>query len=776
MKLSDNALDVLEKRYFIRDEKGNPVENWEDLCRRVTRHITQNDEKYYDEFFDLIHNLKALPNSPCLRNAGRGRGSLSACFILPVDDSRKSIFQTLSDAVQIQSSGGGTGYSFGRLRPKGAPIKSVDGKSSGPVSFMKIYDLTIGPIIAQGGVRHGAQMGVMPVNHPDILEFINCKMQEGQISNFNISVAATDKFMEAVKNDKRFSLTFGGKIYRRIKARRIWDNIIHNAWRNGEPGLIFIDMVSRRSMVGYLGPIESTNPCSEVGGPPYYACILMSINLFNMLKNGDVDWELLADTSRLCTRFLNAVIDHNNYMLDPIARVVDEVRPIGLGIMGLADVFLIKEIPYGSKESLKLASRIMEHVDYYSKLESVEMAKEKGPFKGYKKSDIPKHGFKRENTTLDWDYLNAEIKKHGIYNCQTTTVAPTGTLSMLAGVSSGIEPNFSFEYAAHRVGKEYHIVNRVWDDYRKKHKLKASFNELVKQNGIIPSYFITAEHVSPEEHVKMQATIQKFVDNGVSKTVNLPSEASPEVVSQVYMAAYDLGCNGITVYRNGSREVQVLVDKENKKNGKRSQVYFKPRPEVSKSITFRETTGCGHTTVNVTKDWETEEPFEVFVTPGLSSGGCAALTAGLGRIVSLALRCGIPAELVVDQLSSVRCPASIRNPNCKYRSCPDMVGRKLAEASKIEIKVPQYENGELKVHYTKTELHPKSVKKRNERKEGMKKADSVLIYSDTGHEALNIGVEGRIHSDKCHECGYKNKFFYEGGCRVCMNCGFSHCS
>lgn len=604
INLSENAIKVLEKRYLKRDTQGNCIEKPADMFRRVANTVAKGDLKYgatkddvkklSDRFYDAITNCQFMPNSPTLMNAGRELGQLAACFVLPIEDSLEGIFETIKNTALIHQSGGGTGFSFSRLRPKNDVVHSTMGISSGPVSFMEVFNAAT-EAVKQGGTRRGANMGILRVDHPDILEFIDCKADNNKLNNFNISVAITDKFMEAYFNNEDYDLVnpHTKKTTGKLNAKFVFDKIVDSAWRNGEPGIVFIDTMNYDNPTPQIGTIESTNPCGEVPLLPYEACNLGSINLNKMVKeNNDgtcsVDWDLLAKTTRTAIRFLDNIITINKYPLPQIAEMVNNNRKIGLGIMGWADMLMKIGISYASEQGTKLASQIIEFIDYESKCESIELSKERGRFANFKGSIYDseyylynKYKDKSAGKISDeqWKELDNKIKKFGIRNATTTCIAPTGTISMIAGASGGIEPLFGLVFSRLILDNtEMLEINPIFKNYMIKHNLYSE--ELMKKIAIdgsiahinnipenVKKIFVTAHDVTPYWHVKMQAAFQLHTDNAVSKTVNFVESATRDDIKETYILAYKSHLKGITVYRNNSRTFQPMnLKKEEKKS------------------------------------------------------------------------------------------------------------------------------------------------------------------------------------------------------------------
>jgi ribonucleoside-diphosphate reductase alpha chain len=561
LKMALNAVRVLERRYLLKDDQGNVIETPSEMFRRVAKAVASADRLYRKDadvretegkFYRAMANLEFVPNSPTLMNAGTEIGQLSACFVLPVEDSIDAIFDALKSMAVIHKSGGGTGFSFSRLRPAGDLVKSTKGVASGPVSFMRIFDVAT-DVIKQGGKRRGANMGIMRVDHPDIIEFITAKEKEGILANFNVSVGVTDAFMKALKNDEEYHLINPrtGKAEKKLRARDVFDLIVTMAWRTGDPGIIFLDEINRHNPTPNVGKIESTNPCGEVPLLPYESCNLGSINLSKMVKNGKIDWDKLREAVRTAIHFLDNVIDVNNYPLPEIEKITKANRKIGLGVMGFAELLIELKIPYDSEEAIAKAEKVMKFIAEEARRKSTELAEERDSFPNFKGSIWEKKGYKRmRNATL-------------------TTIAPTGTISIIASASSGIEPLFAVSFVRNVMGTQLFEVNHIFERIaRERGFYSMELLTLIAKSGSVKGIkevptdvqrlFLTALDVAPEWHVKMQAAFQKHTDNAVSKTVNLPQEATLEDVRKIFMLAYNLKCKGITVYRYGSKKEQVL--------------------------------------------------------------------------------------------------------------------------------------------------------------------------------------------------------------------------
>jgi len=561
LKLSLNSVRVLERRYLLKDNQGRVVETPSGMFYRVARAVASADKLYNEKadvkkseekFYRLMANLEFLPNSPTLMNAGTDIGQLSACFVLPVEDSINAIFDALKFMAIIHKSGGGTGFSFSSLRPKGDLVKSTKGVASGPVSFMQIFNAAT-DVIKQGGRRRGANMGILRVDHPDIIEFITSKEKEGALANFNISVAVTDEFMEAVKKDKEYNLINPrtGKPEKRLRAKDVFDLIVTLAWRTGDPGIVFLDEINRHNPTPNIGRIESTNPCGEVPLLPYESCNLGSINLSKMVVDGEVNWDKLKETVRTVVHFLDNVIDVNSYPLPQIEENTKANRKIGLGVMGFAEMLLKLNIPYDSEKAVALAEKVMKFISDEARKMSVEIAEERGSFPNFEESIWEKKGYK------------------AMRNATLTSIAPTGSISIIGGTTSGIEPLFAVSFVRNVMGTQLFEVNPLFEKAAKERGFYSTeLMQRVARNGSprgikeIPAgvqrVFVTALDIAPEWHVKMQAAFQKHTDNAVAKTVNLPYEASLEDVRKIFLLAHDLKCKGVTVYRYGSKKEQVL--------------------------------------------------------------------------------------------------------------------------------------------------------------------------------------------------------------------------
>ncbi len=742
--LSPNSLKVLQKRYLKKDEAGEPVEEPSDMFVRVAENIASaelafgGDEAKVAEvaadFYDLMTSLEFLPNSPTLMNAGRELQQLSACFVLPVEDTMESIFGAVRDTALIHKSGGGTGFSFSRLRPGGDQVRSTQGVSSGPVSFMRVFNQAT-EAVKQGGTRRGANMGVLRIDHPDILTFIKCKA-DGDFANFNISVALTEEFMDAVKAGGAYAL-YNPRTKEpagELDAREVYELIVQMAWATGDPGIIFIDRMNRDNPTPALGEIESTNPCGEQPLLPYEACNLGSVNLSRMLtltENGtEVDWDRLADVVHRGIRFLDDVIEVNEYPLAKIDELARGNRKVGLGVMGWADMLIKMGIAYDSDEAVALGEKVMGFINAEAKSASRKLAEERGNFPNWEGSvyDSPDGGPMR--------------------NATVTTIAPTGTLSIIANCSSGVEPLFAVSYVRTVMDNDRLIeVNPIFEEIAVKRGFYSTeLMALIADHGSVhdidevPSdvqrIFVTAHDITPEWHVRMQAAFQKYTDNAVSKTVNFGNEATAEDVRHVYDLANELGVKGVTIYRDGSKDNQVLTTGRSGKSGtaeeyvRPGEIEPRPRPMVTQGRTEKIQTGCGN--LYVTVNWDEEGMCEVFTQMGKSGGCASSQSEALSRMISVSLRAGVDPEAVLKHLRGIRCPSPSWTEGGKVLSCADAVGIVMEHA---------------------------------------------LTYMETGEAGKGVSKTGEkldYLSGACPECG--GSLEHESGCAVCRACGFSKCA
>ncbi|MBI4499731.1 MAG: vitamin B12-dependent ribonucleotide reductase [Gemmatimonadetes bacterium] len=827
LALSDNALTVLKRRYLVKDDKGKPAETPEDLFWRVSRTIAAPDSQYggtpqsveslAEKFYRLMATRVWMPNSPTLMNAGRPLGQLSACFVLPVEDAlsngENGIYDTLRSMALVHQSGGGTGFAFSRLRPKNDVVRSTMGVASGPVSFMSLYDAST-DVVKQGGTRRGANMGILRVDHPDILDFVTCKDDITKITNFNISVAVTDAFMRAVEAGTDYELIHPktGKPVGTLNARGVFDKIVHGAWKTGEPGVFFIDRANHYNPVPHLGSYEATNPCGEQPLLAYDVCNLGSINVGLFVRDGQVDWDGLGRAVHLCTHFLDNVIDANKYPLPQIHDLAHRIRRIGLGIMGWADFLVQLGVPYNSPEAVEWGERLMTFVDNESKVESERLAQERGVFPEWERS------IWGPDKTCARDVKGERIRPmRRLRNCNLTTVAPTGTISIIAGCSSGIEPLFAVAFMRNQAGVLMPDVN---EDFVKIAKHEGWYSEdlmrKIAEAGHIhfdqvpakwQRIFVTAHDVTPEWHIRMQAAFQKFTDSAISKTCNFPNESTEQDVRQIYELAFKLDCKGVTVYRDGSREMQVLstgstakkvqeqhggpggtggqggqggqgaqdvagvadlkatiaeleaelvrtrqklheVESENlQRRAKRS------RPELLRGTTRRLETPLGTIYVTITED-DRGQPFEVFMSLGKAGGALMADVEAIGRLISVALRAGIPLGEIHRQLRGISSDrVSGLGPN-KVLSVPDAIGIAIE-------KWMQEKNGIQQDLLGTAPAEGAAV-------------EQVRTISGSGAHTYQVGgMKEEQFIGTCPDCGSQLEF--AEGCVKCHVCGYSEC-
>jgi ribonucleoside-diphosphate reductase alpha chain len=765
LNLTNNSKKVLEKRYLRKDHAGKVIESPEEMFRRVAKAIASADKIYgyksqdisktEEEFYQMMTNLEFMPNSPTLMNAGRELGQLSACFVLPINDSMDSIFETLKATALIHKSGGGTGFSFSRLRPKNSVVKSTGGIASGPVSFMKVFDAAT-QAVKQGGTRRGANMGIMRVDHPDILEFISCKENDEDITNFNISVAITNEFMKKLEEGEDYDLIdpHNKKVVNHLNTKMVFDLIVKMAHKNGEPGIIFIDKMNEFNPTPKLGEYESTNPCGEQVLLPYESCNLGSINLFKMLKQDigsySIDWQKLKDTTQKAIHFLDNVIDVNKFPLSEIEKQTKLTRKVGLGVMGWGSLLLRLGIPYDCNEAVKLAEQVMSFITDEARKESHRIAKKKGAFPAFKRSK-----FYKKNS------------KYVLRNATVTTIAPTGTISLIAGpCTSGIEPLFAISfYRAQCLDNEKMIeTDPIFvevaksrgfysEGLMKKIAEKGSVRDFKDVPEDIRRVFVVSHDISPEWHIKMQAAFQRYTDNAVSKTVNFPNQATIDDVRRVYELAYKLGCKGVTIYRDGSREEQVLNIAREKAQPESKTIGPRPRPEVVTGTTTKVSTGCGNLYVTINSD-EEGRPFEVFTQMGKAGGCAASQLEAVGRLLSLAFRSGIEIKSIIDQLHGIRCPSPSWEKGVRIFSCADAIARVIERRLDTVTKMTPQASDRIKA-----KQNIEFVVKRGSQ------GETQLVTSKRHINANIVGV--------CPDCG--GALRHEEGCLKCHACGFSKC-
>ncbi|HEX3043155.1 MAG TPA: vitamin B12-dependent ribonucleotide reductase [Bacillota bacterium] len=793
MELSANAKAVLERRY-LQKENGVPVETPEAMLRRVAAHIAgiegtcfgaSQDEvgELTETFFQIMDQKKFMPNSPTLMNAGRTIGQLSACFVLPVEDSMESIFESLKLAALIHKSGGGTGFSFGRLRPGNDMVGSTGGVASGPLSFLKVYNAST-EAVKQGGTRRGANMGILPVDHPDILEFIAVKQDnKGELSNFNLSVAITDNFMEALEKGEDYYLINPrtkqptGK----LSAREVFEKIIYSAWQSGEPGIVFIDRMNEANPTPEYGAIESTNPCGEQPLLPYESCNLGSINLARLVRETgagkfEIHWEELRRIVRIATRFLDNVIEANHYPIPKIDVVTKANRKIGLGVMGWADLLFRLRIPYNSEGAVKLAEEVMRVIDEESKEASAQLADERGAFPNFKGSIYDhKNGLKMRNAT-------------------TTTIAPTGTISIICDTSGGIEPLFSLGFVREIMDRDRLIeVNHTFEEIARAEGFYTSelIEKIIEHHSVqdieeIPvewrPVFVTAHEITPEWHIRMQAAFQKYTDNAVSKTINFSREATPGEIAEAYRLAYKLGCKGLTVYRDGSLEHQPMQKlsssspKEEPGMGLQTEAHLSygewgrilpiKRPKSLTGITDARQTPEGN--LYLTLNFHDGHPFELFAQIGKAGSDISAFTEAIARLISLAFRCGIEPEAVADELKGIGGSRFIGFGANRVRSVPDAIGlflneylNKIKENEMASIATPPLAGPVLGQAKSQLEL-------------GLVPTATAAAQEKLEPDPKKSAGVAKIRYNLCPVCGMYT-FGYIEGCAKCVSCGHSEC-
>lgn len=730
--LSEAAIKILEKRYLDRDKDGNIIETPEERFRKVAKEVASVEpnealqKEYEKKFFEIMWNLDFLPNTPTLVNCGKNipkqYKQYSACTVVDIEDNMESIGESVKEIMLLHKTGAGTGMNFSKLRPRGAFVSTTKGRSSGPIEFMKIHNAAT-ETVKQGGVRRGANMGILEVWHPDIFEFINLKSKPGVMENFNLSVGVWDDFMQAVEADDYYELKFPGfpEFTRKVKAREIFDLIVHRAWESGEPGILFLSTINKNNPLPFLGPIRTTNPCGEQPLYPYEACNLGSINLANMVtSNGTWNWDKLEKTVEIAVRFLDNVVDLTQFPIEKFYKLVRGNRKIGLGVMGWADALIKLKIPYDSEEARKEAEKVMKFINEAALWASCILGFEKGNFPNFEKSTYPGQG-----------YLCMR-------NALRTTIAPTGSIARIAGVNYGIEPLYEIETTSRILNGEeitvFHpLVKQLLDERGIQAKSAKDLPEDLRK------IIRVAHEISPEDHVLMQAAFQKYTDNAVSKTVNLPHDATEKDVYNIFMLAWKTGCKGITVYRDGSRSNQPVISAaKNDKKPERERIeinskYIVPRAVATDapSRTIRVKTGCGKLFINLVFDEKTGEITEIFTTTN-KNGGCKCNTEALAMAISALLRCNVDPNYVVkilrqgDYCTSFM-KAKMKNPDMEGKSCPDLLG----------ILINKYLKG--------------------------KKVDL-----ETQIESLDRA------SNLCPECNHKLEF--DSGCVVCSNCGYSKCS
>lgn len=833
IELTENSKQILSKRYLRRAPDGSPAETVDEMFWRIAWHVSDTPEREEDhekmarDFYNMLVSKSFFPNSPTFTGAGTPLGQLAACFVLPISDDMgragDGIFSTLRDAALIQQTGGGNGFNFSRLRPAGSIVKASAGQATGPVGFLKVYDNSFGEI-AQGGTRRGANMGVLRVDHPDVEDFIECKTNENAITNFNISLAITDAFMQAVEADADWDLRFpdvhtpeykqfSGTItqaekvglpiitHKTVKARQLFDKFVRQAHHNGEPGALFIDAANRQNPVPHLYELEATNPCGEQWLGPYENCCLGSINLAQHKgENGTVNWEKLRQTTKLATQFLDHVIDKNAYVpaVPELSESAHAARRIGLGIMGLADLMYHCGVRYGSEESLEFSGQVMEYVRYFAMETSIELSESFGSFPAIKGSIYDPDNIQWEAPTpltpytrnwrrpyIDWNLITEGIKQHGIRNAAQTTIAPTGTIGTVAGVEGyGCEPVFALAYVRHVNDKGNDLILNYVSPYFQaaldavdlSQEVKSNIIEKVLEQGScqhieqlpqhIRNVFVVSSDITADEHIHIQAALQRFVDNSLSKTINFPAGTTEEEVGNAFMQAWKLGCKGITVYITGSRDKVVLETKatmekkDEPEEAKKSMLFEqnvegqlslwkeskKPRPKALKGYTYAIGTPLGKAFVTINENGG-DQPFEVFITTAKAGSETAAHSEAIGRLISYNLRIASPIEprerlrIIRDQLAGIGGGRSLGFGINRVRSMPDGISKALDEY--LERDEP--------------EMEPYSAPA----------AQEPLPLVSEQPQFHKIG-------ELCPECG-EATMINEEGCRKCYTCGHSEC-
>ena len=752
-RITENALTVLKERYFKKDENRKPIENVKQMFERIAKNIAQADKNYgasdeevkktTDQFYELTASLDFMPNSPTLMNAGKPLQQLSACFVLPIEDDMERIFQTVKDTAMIHKSGGGTGFSFSRLRPSRDTVQKTGGVASGPISFMRIFNAATEEI-KQGGTRRGANMGILRVDHPDILHFIKSKSDPTQLNNFNISVAVTENFMKALEEGKEYDLINprNKKKVKSLNAHKVFDLIVKMAWKNGEPGIVFLDRMNKDNPTPKMGEIESTNPCGEQPLLPYESCNLGSINLKQVVKDREVNWDHLRKIVYTSVHFLDNVIDMNKYPIEVIEKNTKKNRKIGLGVMGFAEMLFLLGISYNSEEGIQIGEKVMKFIDDEARKASEILAEKRGPFPNFKEST----------------YKNDKP----IRNATRTTIAPTGTISIIANCSSGVEPLFAISFVKNVMDNvKLFETNDVFEKIAKEKGFysKKLIEKIADEGGAtshldevpeeMKKLFAVAHDVAPEWHIKMQAAFQKYTNNAVSKTVNFPNKATEEDIREVYLLAQKLGCKGVTVYRDGSRDMQVLQTKKSKESEAAEKAVVaqgivpRKRPEIITGKTYKMKTSYGNLFITVNND-EKGKPFEVFTNIGKAGGFFAAKTEAISRLISLALRCGIKPEEVISQLKGIRGPMPTWTKEGTILSLSDAIAKILEKHLKKD-------EQRLDLEYNQN-----------------RKEETAKAKVDNGSLA-DAGI-----APECPECG--GVLEHEGGCVVCRGCGYSKCS
>ena len=764
-EFTENSKVVMDRRYLSKDRQGRVLEDPEGMFRRVAHNLSQADLNYgateeqreatEEEFYQLMRRLEALPNSPTLMNAGRELQQLSACFVLPVEDSLDFIFDKVKQTALIHKSGGGTGFSFSRLRPAGDVVGSTGGIASGPVSFIRAFD-TATDVVKQGGTRRGANMGILNVNHPDIRAFIKSKEDGVYLNNFNISVGVTREFMEKAKAGLYFDLISPrtGEVVGRENAREIFDLMAEMAWTTGDPGLVFLDVINRDNPNPQLGTIESTNPCGEQPLLPYESCNLASVNLTRMVKYSpstfevSIDWDRLAGAVRTTVHLLDNVIDMNRYPIPEIEEMSKRTRRIGLGVMGFSDLLIQLGIPYDSEEALAVAEQVMGRIQQETNDASAELASRRGPFPAWEGSAY--------NQPSAQPNAGSVLGSGPMRNSAPTTIAPTGTISIIAGASSGVEPLFALSYVRNvmdntRLVEGYPYFQAVaksegfYSPELMEQLAERGTLETIDVPQWVKEVFRTSHDISPEWHVRMQAAFQKHTDNSVSKTINFPKDATVDEVRRAYMLAYDLGCKGITVYRDGSKDGQVLSfagNKEHEEPEPSQTLTPRERPQTTQGVTERVRTGHGNMYVTINFEEDTK-PFEVFGALGKAGGCDSAQLEAISRLVSLALRSGIDPANVIEQLRGITC-------------CPAWDSGTLVRSSPDALALAMERHLDAHGH-----------------RAGAGDSTGTAMQLTFTPQPVSANANGHQPAKKCPDCN--GPVIFQEGCQSCVACGWNKC-
>ena len=736
-QINDNVQKLLEKRYFLRDNEGQLLEHsWSDIAKRVATNIAQAENEkdipyYIDKFYNKINNMEFIPSSPCIFNAGTTSQSLSSCFVVDIEDNIEGIFQTVAECAKIFQMAGGAGFSMRKIRPKGASCNSSGSTASGVVSFMHIFDEVVNRV-KQGNKRNGALKIDLPCDHPEIFQFIHSKDDTTQLNNMNISVSITNEFIKAVEDNDDWELKFNGEIYRTVKAVELWNEIMLCAWKTAEPGISYQTNMNEGNMNLHIFLEVFGNPCHEYVNVPYSSCNLLSLHLRKIIKDGKIDWNLLTENIRIAFRFLDNMITMNKLPLKKIEEMTKAIRPIGLGTMGFAQLLYILKIPYDSQECLDFIDILYGFIDKTALEYNIELAKERGVYPAWKGSR--------------WEEKNLKVRCSSM-----TSIAPNGSIAFIANTTGGIEPQYALVYK--RVDKEndeYLVTDDIFEDYLKENNMFTDeiLNKIIDNKGSIKGLndifseeiqkiFVTANDISPEWHVKVLAQIQKYVSLSISKTVNMPKEATVEDVANVYMMAAKSGIKGVTVYRDGCRENQILSTGNSKEEELKQEFIFPSETlKYAHAERFKVDSGCGSFWLFLCYD-DDDNLREIF-SQSATQGGCQAMTEALSRMTSLALKSNIHPDIIIDQLKSVKCPVTLMMRNKKgldSKSCADAIGNSIRD----------FINGK--------ELH---------------------VTQPNKQEVKPTNTVENDESTKCPNCN--SELGMVEGCRTCFSCGWSRCS